>query len=53
MKKTYYKPDMRIVELQHHHQLLAGSGLRTTSTNLDPEDVLEIDETLPTIIWAR
>ena len=52
MKKTYLKPDMRIVQLQQHHQLLAGSGLSTTSTNLDPEDNLEIDET-PQAIWGR
>lgn len=52
MKKIYLKPDIRIVQLQHQHQLLVVSGPRTTSTNLDPEDDFEIDET-PQAIWAR
>ena len=51
MKKTYLKPDMQIVQLLHHHQLLAGS-LTSTSTNLDEEDDFEIDDT-PQDIWGR
>ena len=51
MKKTYLKPDMQIVQLLHHHQLLAGS-LTSTSTNLDPVEELEIDDT-PQDIWGR
>jgi hypothetical protein len=53
MKKTYLKPDMQVVQLQHQHQLLAGSALRSTSTNLDPEDDLEIDDTPRTTLWGR
>ncbi len=51
MKKTYLKPDMQIVQLLHHHQLLTGS-LISTSTNLDKEDDFEIDDT-PQDIWGR
>ena len=51
MKKTYLKPDMQIVQLLHHHQLLAGS-LTRTSTNLDPVEELEIEDT-PQGIWGR
>ncbi len=52
MKKTYLKPDMQVVQLQHQHQLLAGS-LTSTRTNLDPEDDLEIDNTPRTNLWGR
>ena len=51
MKETYLKPDMQIVQLLHHHQLLAGS-LTSTSTNLDPVEELEIEDT-PQGIWGR
>jgi len=51
MKKTYLKPTMQVVHLQHQHQLLAGS-LTSTSTTLDPEDDLGIDDT-PKDIWGR
>ena len=44
MKREYMKPTMKVVELQHQHQLLAGS-LTSTSTNLDPVEELEIDDT--------
>ena len=37
-KKEYEKPAMRVVMLQQHEHLLAGSTFTTTSTNLDPED---------------
>ena len=43
MKREYMKPTMKVVELQHQHQLLAGS-LTSTSTNLDKEDDFEIDD---------
>ena len=52
MKKTYLKPDMQIVQLQHHHQLLAGSPLDSVNTNLDEEDDLEINEN-PQSSWGR
>ena len=51
MKKTYLKPTMQVVHLQHQHQLLAGS-LTSTSTNLDEEDDFKIDDT-PQDIWGR
>lgn len=51
MKKTYLKPTIQVVHLQHQHQLLAGS-LISTSTNLDKEDNFEIDDT-PQDIWGR
>ena len=44
MKKTYLKPTIQVVHLQHQHQLLADS-LTSTSTNLDPVEELEIDDT--------
>ena len=45
MKKEYMKPTMRVVELQHHAQILAGSAYDSVSTPLgvyddDPEDVI-------------
>ena len=51
MKKTYLKPTMQVVYLQHQHQLLAGS-LTSTNTNLDKEEELEIDDT-PQTVWGR
>ena len=44
MKKTYLKPTMQAVLLQHQHQLLAGS-LRSIKTNLSEEDDLKIEDT--------
>jgi len=52
MKKTYLKPDMQIVQLQHQHQLLAGSPLDSVNTNLNEQDNFEIDDT-PQGIWGR
>ena len=51
MKKTYLKPTMQVVHLQHQHQLLAGS-LTSTSTNLDPVEELEIEDR-PQSTWGR
>ena len=51
MKKTYLKPTMQVVHLQHQHQLLAGS-LASTSTNLDSVEELVIEDT-PQDIWGR
>ena len=40
MKKTYLKPTMQVVLLQHQHQLLVGSPLSTiNTTKLSGEDV--------------
>jgi len=56
MKKEYIKPEQRVVELQHHCQILAGSNqLTSTNTNLTGDDVLDIDEdnTAGTDFWGR
>lgn len=55
MKKTYLKPDMRIVQLEHQHQLLVVSGPRATSTNLPDEEeiVIDPDQGAGTGIWSR
>lgn len=48
MKKTYLKPTMQAVLLQHQHQLLADSlrGIKTNlSEDLSEEDDLKIEET--------
>ena len=45
MKKTYLKPTMQVVHLQHQHQLLTGSPLDSVDINLDKEDDFEIDDT--------
>ena len=52
-KQEYQKPTLLVVHLQHHHQLLAGSGLRSTMTNLGEEDDLDIDDTPRTTTWGR
>ena len=51
MKKTYMKPDMREVQLQHRCKLLAGS-LTSTRSNLSSEDDFVIEET-PQGVWGR
>ena len=43
MKREYMKPTMKVVELQHQHQLLADS-LTSTSTNLGEGETLTIDD---------
>ncbi len=55
MKKEYIKPEQRVVELQHHCQILAGSNqLTSTNTNLTGDDVLDIDdEEVGTGFWGR
>ena len=45
MKREYMKPTMKVVELQHQHQLLTGSPLDSVDINLDEEDDFEIDDT--------
>ena len=34
MKRTYMKPDMKVVKLQHKCQLLTGSQVTSVSSNL-------------------
>ena len=45
MKREYMKPTMKVVELQHQHQLLAGSPLDSVDTGLGEEDDFTIDDT--------
>ena len=45
MKKTYLKPTIQVVHLQHQHQLLTGSPLDSVDAFLDEEDDFEIDDT--------
>lgn len=57
MKKTYLKPTMQVVLLQHQHQLLAGSPLstiNTTTTNLYGEDeIFIVDDPVGNSFWGR
>jgi len=48
-KKEYIKPEQRVVLLQHRTMLLQASQ---TSTNLDPEEDIDISDT-PGSIWSR
>ena len=43
-KKEYVKPTIRVVELQHRNFLLSGSLVGTAASNLDPKDVILIDD---------
>lgn len=53
-KKEYMKPAMRVVLLQHHQQLLAGSLKSVKSTGLGDDDDLDIDdEEVGTGFWGR
>ena len=45
MKREYMKPTMKVVELQHQHQLLTGSPLDSVDTGLGEEDDFTIDDT--------
>ena len=53
MKKEYLKPDMKVVELQHHAMLLAGSKLTSTSTTGLDDDLLISDDEAGTGFWGR
>lgn len=56
MKKEYMKPTMRVVELHHKCQILAGSGGlgSVQTTGLDDGDGLDIDdEEVGTGFWGR
>ena len=52
MKREYMKPTMKVVELQHQHQLLAGSITGVQTTGLGEEDDIDISDT-PGSIWGR
>ena len=43
MKKDYFKPTMRVVEMKHKCQILAGSGEKINSiyTNMSGDDDFE------------
>ena len=45
MKREYMKPTMNVVELQHQHQLLAGSITDVQTTGLGDGDDFTIDDT--------
>ena len=45
MKREYRNPTMKVVELQHLHQLLAGSPLDSVNTGLGDVDDFTIDDT--------
>ena len=45
MKREYMKPTMNVVELQHQHQLLAGSITGVQTTDLGDGDGFTIDDT--------
>ena len=54
MKKEYITPAMQTVMLQHRHQLLSGSPLTSTGTNLVGDDEIGINETpADTDFWGR
>ena len=55
MKKEYMKPELCVVELRHRTMMLSGSPVKSTHTNLAPDDVIEIDEDTPagTNFWGR
>ena len=40
IKKEYMKPVMKVIELQHKSQILAGSVTSLTTSGLDDEDDL-------------
>ena len=52
MKKNYMKPALRVVRIQQKCQILSGS-LTTTSTNLDEDETLTIDDDTPASFWGR
>jgi len=52
IKKEYQKPTMKVVLLQHRTMLLSGSPVGLTSTNLDPEDEIDISSE-PGSVWGR
>lgn len=45
MKREYMKPTMKVVELQHQHQLLAESITVVQTIGLDDGDDFAIDDT--------
>ena len=55
MKREYMKPTMKVVELQHQHQLLAGSITDVQTTGLDEGETLTIDDDTPACdgFWGR
>ena len=44
IKKEYMKPVMKVIELQHKSQILAGSVTSVSSTGLDDDLILPDDE---------
>ena len=50
-KKEYQKPVMKVIELHHKSQILAGSVTSVTTTGLDVEDELVLPGGLPGTPW--
>lgn len=44
IKKEYMKPVMKVIELQHKSQILAGSVTNLTTSGLDDDLILPEDE---------
>jgi len=44
IKKEYMKPVMKVIELQHKSQILAGSVTSVSSTGLDDDLVLPTED---------
>ena len=54
MKRVYMKPTMKVVELQHQHQLLAESITDLQTTGLGEEDDFTLDDTPACArLWGR
>lgn len=58
IKKEYMKPVMKVIELQHKSQILAGSVTSVKTTGLDddlilPEDVPEDEEPKSGSVWEE
>ena len=53
-KRTYEKPTVKVVELQHMTQLLVGSNTLTGTSTTGIDDDLDIDdEEVGTGFWGR
>ncbi len=56
IKKEYMKPAMKVIELQHKSQILAGSVTSLTTSGLDDEDKLILpdgEEPKSGVVWEE
>ena len=44
IKKEYMKPVMKVIELQHKSQILAGSVTSVTTTGLDDDNLIHTSD---------